>query len=117
MTTKARLVVYGSLVDPRGLSTWATVVKLISVILLDVIANSQHIKILKEDIENAFIQDHTKEQIYTRYGPKFGDREHSITLIVRSVYGLTIYAERFRTILADFLRTLGYVPSCYCIDV
>ena len=34
-------------------------------------------------------------------------------MIVRALYGLTISAERFRTILADFLRTLGFTPSRY----
>ena len=64
LTTKARLVFYGSPVDPRGLSTRATVVKVISVILLDIIADFQHIKVLKRDIGNAFIQDHTKKDLH-----------------------------------------------------
>ena len=84
---------YGSPVDPRGLSTRATVVKGISVRLLDVTADSQHIKVLSGDIGNDFIQDNTKEKIYTRCSPKFGDREHSVTVIVRALYGLTISDE------------------------
>ena len=51
---KARLVCNGNLVDPRGLSTQATVVKTISVRLLDVIASSQELRVLCGDIGNAF---------------------------------------------------------------
>ena len=62
LTYKARLVCDGSRVDPRGLSTHATVVKGISVRLLDLIADSQNLKVLCGDIGNAFIQAHTKER-------------------------------------------------------
>ena len=75
----------GSQVDPRGLSTRATVVKGISVRLLYIIADSQNFKDLTGKIGNAFIQAHVKENIYTRCGPKFGDREYSIAVIVRAL--------------------------------
>ena len=117
LTPKARLVCDGSQVDPRDLSTRATLVKGISVRLLYIIADSQNLKALTGDIGNAFIQAHTKEKIYTRCGPEFGDREHSIAVIVRALYDLTTSAERFRTMLANFLRTLGFVPSRYDRDV
>ena len=116
LTIKARLVFYGSRVDPRGLSTRATVVKGLSVRLLYIIADSQNLQVLTGDICNAFIQAHTKLMIYTICGPEFGDREHSIVVIVRALYGLTTSAERFITMLADFLRTLGFVPSRYDRD-
>ena len=58
---KARLVCDGSRVDPRGLNTRATVVKGISVRLLDLIANHWNKKILTGDIGNAFVQSKTEE--------------------------------------------------------
>ena len=116
LTTKTRLVFDGSQVDQRDLSTKATAVKLLSVILLDIIADSQNFKVLTDDIGNSFIQAHTKEKIYTICGPEFGDREHSIVVIVRDLYGLTTSAERFRTMIADFLRALGFLPSRYDRD-
>ena len=66
---------------------------------------------------NAFIQAHTKENIYTKCGPEFGDRAGSIATIIRALYGLTTSAERFRTMLADFLRTLEFTPSHFDRDV
>ena len=53
---KARLVCDGSMVDLKGLSTRATVVKGISVQLLDLITESQNLRVLTGDIGNAFIQ-------------------------------------------------------------
>ena len=82
LTYKARLVCDGSRVDPRGLSTRATVVKGISVRLLDLIADSQNLQVLCGDIGNAFIQANTKEKIYTRCDPEFDEHQHSIAIIV-----------------------------------
>ena len=74
-------------------------------------------RILCGDIGNTFIQAHTKIYIYTRCGPEFGERIDSITLIVRALYGLTTSAERFRTMLADFFCTLGFILSRFDRDV
>ena len=72
MTCKARLVCNGSQVDQKNLSTRATVVKSISVRLLDLIANALGLEVLCGDIGNAFIQATTNEKIYTKLGPEFG---------------------------------------------
>jgi hypothetical protein len=114
---KSRLVCDGSRVEARGLSTRATVVKGISVRLLDLIAESQQLKVLCGDIGNAFIQAKTNERVYTRVGNEFGEHAGKIALIVRALYGLTTSAERFHTLLADFLRTLGFTPSRFDRDV
>ncbi len=71
---KARLVCNESRVDPKGLSTRATVVKGISVRLMDVITNSQGLSVLCGDVGNASIQAMTNEKVYTRCGAEFGDR-------------------------------------------
>ena len=65
---KARLVCNGKLVDAGDLSTRATVVKTVSVRLLDIIAASQDLKVLTGDIGNAFVQATTNEKVYTRLG-------------------------------------------------
>ena len=36
---------------------------------------------------------------------------------MRDIYGLTTSTKRFRTMLADFLRTLGFLPSRFDRDV
>ena len=114
---KACLVCDGSRVDPRGLSTRATVVKVISVCLLDLIADAHNLDVIVGDIGNAFIQAKTKEKIYTRCGKEFRDRAHCIVLIKRALYGLTIGAACFRTLLAVFLRTPDFKPTRFDRDV
>ena len=52
---KARLVIQGFTIDPRDLETRSTVVKGISVRLLDVITHRDNLKILTGDVGNAFI--------------------------------------------------------------
>ena len=59
---KAWLVCDGSRVDPKGLSTKATVVKGISVRLMNVIADSQGLSVLCGDAGNAFIQAMTNKK-------------------------------------------------------
>ena len=117
LTRKARHVVMGNVVDPRGLSTRATVVKGIYVRLLNVIAHRDGLKMLCGDIGNAFIQATTREKIFTRCGPKFDDKSGCIAIIEKTLYGLTASAERFRTLLADFLRGMGFVPTHYDRDI
>ena len=58
------------------------------------------------DTGNTFIKSHTKEKEYTKYGPKFGEIKGSIAIIVRALYELTTSAERFKTMLVNFLRAL-----------
>ena len=68
---KARLVCDGSRVDPGSLNTRATVVRGISVRLLDVIAHHWSKRILTGDIGNAFVQSETEERVFTKLGPEF----------------------------------------------
>ena len=56
---------------------------------------------------------HTINKIHTRRGSEFCNKENSIAIIVPSLYGLTTSTEHFRTMLADFLQILGFVPSRY----
>ena len=114
---KARLVANGSTIDAKGLSTRATVVKGISVRLLDLIADAQGLKVLCGDIGNAFIQADTKERIYTRVGKEFGEYEGMVAIIIKALYGLTTSAERFHTLFADFIRSIGFTPTRFDRDV
>ena len=88
-----------------------------SVRLLDIITDALGLQVLCGDIDNASIQTHTTEKIYTRVGPEFGDRAYSLAIISRAIYGLTTRAKRFRTLLANFLRSLGFTPSRFDRDV
>ena len=75
-----------SCVDPYGLSTRATVVKGVSVRLLDLITDSKDLRVMCGDNGNTFTQANSKEYIYTRCGLEFGNYENSIDIIVRALY-------------------------------
>ena len=103
--------------DAGSLSTRATVVKGISVRLLDVIAHHHGLKMLCSDVGNAFINAYTKEKVWERAGPEFGPHAGSIVLIKKALCGLTTSAEHWSACFADFICKLGFVPSHYDHDV
>jgi hypothetical protein len=114
---KARLVAGGHLVDSMGISSRSTVVKGISVRLLDLIAHRDNLPILCGDIGNAFITADCLEKIYSRAGPEFGDREGSLMIFKKALYGLRSSSRAFRTHFADFLRSMGFSATRYDRDV
>ena len=114
---KARLVAGGHLVDPKGINSRSTVVKGISVRLLDLIAHRDNLPILCGDIGNAFITADCLEKIYSRAGREFDDREGSIMIFKKALYGLRSSSRAFWAHFADFLRSLGFAPTRYDRDV
>ncbi len=114
---KARLVAGGHTVDPMSVNSRSTVVKGISVRLLDLIAHRDNLQALCGDIGNAFITADCMEKIYSRAGPEFGDREGSILVFQKALYGLRSSSRAFRTHFADFLRSLGFFATRYDRDV
>ena len=68
---KECLVCSGSKIDPLGLTTFATIMKGISVRFFkfkDIFADSRNLKILCCNIGNTFIQPNTTYNIYTYCG-------------------------------------------------
>ena len=114
---KARLVAGGHLVDPKGINSRSTVVKGISVRLLDLIAHRDNLPILCGDIGNAFITADCMEKIFSRAGPEFGDREGAVMIFKKALYGLRSSSRAFRAHFADFLRSLGFFATRYDRDV
>ena len=114
---KAHLVAGGHLVDPRGISTRSTVVKGVSVHLLDVIAHRDNLKVLCGDVGNAFDTAPCLEKVYSRAGPEFGDCHDSIMVLAKALYGLRSSSRAFCGHFADFLHSLGFCSTCYDHDV
>lgn len=114
---KAQLVCDGSRVDPRTLNTQATVVRGISVRLLDVITHHWKKCVIAGDISNAFVQSPTEERVFTRLGDDFGEHAGKVELIVKTLYRLTTSAAVFWRAFANFLRSMGLTPVCYDRDV
>ena len=115
---KGRLVAGGHLVDPKGgINSRSTVVKGISVRLLDLIAHRDNLPILCGDIGNAFITADCLEKIYSWAGPEFGDREGTMMVFKKAIYGLQSSSTALRAHFADFLRSLGFSAALYDRDV
>jgi hypothetical protein len=114
---KARLVAGGHMVDPKGINPRSTVVKGISVRLLDLIAHRDTLVTLCGDIGNAFITADCMEKIYSRAGPEFDEREGAVLVLKKALYGLRSSSRAFRAHFADFLRGMGFSASRYDRDV
>ena len=115
---KGRLVAGGHLVALMdGISSRSTVVKGISVRLLDLIAHRYNLKSLCGDIGNAFITAPCLEKVYAVAGPEFGDQQDSIVMIEKILYGLKSSSRAFRNYFADHLRSAGFQPTRYDRDV
>ena len=68
----------GHLVDPKGISSHSTVVKGISVWLLDLIVHQDGLTMLCGNIGNAFITADCLEQVYSHAGEEFGNQQDAI---------------------------------------
>ena len=114
---KARLVAGGHLVDPCSISTHSTVVKGVSVCLLDVIAHCDNFKVLCRDVGNAFVTAPCLEKVYARAGPKVGDHQDAIMVLEKALYGLWSSSHAFQGHFADFLCSLGFCSVCYDCNI
>ena len=67
---------------------------------------------------NAFVNATTQEKVYAICGPEFGpDREGSVVVIHKALYGLATSCERWHAHLSDTLRALGFNPTRFDQDV
>ena len=108
---KARLVAGGHVINSSMFESYSSVVQTKSLRLLMTIALANGLKIITADIGNAFIQACTKEKIYSRCGPEFGDRNGCVIEIKKALYGLSTSARQWSLELGDTIKSYGFVPS------
>ena len=109
---KARLVAAGNTVDASDYNTYSSVVKTMSVRVLDVIAHRDQLKGICGDVKNAFVTAAARELVYVPVaGLEFGPRAGLTIIIKKVLYGLRTSAAAFRQLLADFIRSMGFIPS------
>jgi len=73
--------------------------------------------VIATDIGNAYLHAYTKEKVYTRAGPEFGELEGRNMVIVKAQYGLHSSSSRWHEVLSATLRELGYRPSLADTDL
>ena len=72
---------------------------------------NEGLKFITGDIGNAFVQANTKEKIYTIAGPEFGEKQDSVVILKKALYGLATSARQWSLALGDTIRELGFFPS------
>ena len=63
------------------------------------------------DIGSTYLESYTKEKVWFKAGPEFGDREGCTMIIIKALYGLKSSGLRWHERFADALRDNGFVPS------
>ena len=108
---KARMVAGGHVVNSTMHQSYSSVVHTRTVRLLQTIAMNEGLDMIVGDIGNAFVQAYTEEKIWSRAGPEFGDKEGSIIIFNKALYGLATSARRWNLALGDVLKTMGFNAS------
>ena len=108
---KARLVAGGHLTDTPIDSVYSSVVSLRGIRILAFLAELNDLELWATDIGNAYLESYTKEKVYIKAGPEFGDREGHTLVIVKALYGLKSSGLRWHERFADVLRDMGFFPS------
>ena len=108
---KARFVAGGHTTDVPTVLTYASVVSRDSVRIALTIAALNNLDVMACDIQNAYLTADCREKIWTRAGPEFGSEAGTVFLVKKALYGLKSAGAAFRTLLAETLYDLGYVPT------
>ena len=108
---KARLVAGGHTTETPAALTYASVVSRDSVRIALTIAALNDLQVLACDIQNAYLTAKCREKIWTVAGPEFGSEKGKIFIVRMALYGLKSSGAAFRSLLAETLHELEYVPS------
>ena len=114
---KARLVADGHKMDTPASMTYSTVVSRDSVRILLTIAALNDLDVKGADIQNAFLTSPTKERVWMRAGPEFGNDEGKVYIVVRALYGMKSASASFRSFMAEKLDNIGFRTSIADPDV
>ncbi len=101
----------GHLTETPVDTDYSIVVSLRGIRLLTFIAELNEAEVWCTDIGNTYLESFTREKVYIRAGPEFGDREGHILIIVKAIYGLKSSGLRWHERFTDVLRSMGFFPS------
>ena len=103
LTRKARYVAGGHLTNPPSSMTYASVVGREIVRIAFLVAALNDLKVLAGDIQNAYLNAHTKGRIYFRTGNEWKGDKGKIIVITRALYGLKSSGPIRQNHLADII--------------
>ena len=105
---KARFVADGSRVDPPDVNTYASVVSRESVRLAFLLAGLNGLDVFAADCEGAYLNAESRERLYTKCGPEFGEMEGRWAIITRALYGSKSAAASWRAAISKVIEDLGF---------
>jgi hypothetical protein len=119
---KARLVIGGHMVDPRGNDVYASHMRAESARILMTIADANGMSVAVGDISNAYLYADTAEKIYTTCGEEFHrsgliEEAGRTALVVKALYGLCGSGHQWWDMLSDTLRAMKFKRSRGDLDV
>ena len=105
---KARFVLDGSRIDTDNVPTYASVVSRESVRIAFTLAALNDLNVLAADCEGAYLNAPTREKLFTRCGPEFGEMQGRWAIIVRALYGSKSAAASWRATISGIIEGLGF---------
>ena len=108
---RARMVAGGHLTAVPDESVYSGVVSLRGIRIMTFLAELNQLEIWGADISSAYLEARTKEKLFVKAGPEFGDLEGHTLVVVKSLYGLRTSGVRWHERLSDCLRDMGFFPS------
>ena len=109
---KSRCVADGHLTDPCS-NSYSGVISLRTMRIALLVGELNNLRVMVDDIGNAYLEAMTQEKVYIVAGPEFGELEGHTLLIRKALYGLRTSGARFHDKLADTLRDMDFFP-CKC---
>ena len=113
---KARYVASGHNTETPAALTYTSVVSRDLVRIALTLNAFNELDVVACDIQNAYLTAQCREKIWTVAGPEFGSDIGKI-IIKMDLYGLKSFGTSFRSLLAETLHELNYVPSKAYPDV
>ena len=108
---KARLVAGGHRTEDPKDGVFAGIANLRSVRICCLLAELNGLEIWSADIAQAYLEAKTREKLYVKAGPEFGDLAGHFLVMDKGLYGTHSAGFRFAEHLADALRDFGWTQS------
>ena len=107
---RGRLVADGHLTNVPVESVYSGVVSLRGIRLLTFLSELNKIPMWATDISSAYLEAYTKEKIFIKAGPEFGEIAGDFLIIRRALYGLRTSGARWHEKFATCLAAEGFSP-------
>ena len=105
---KVRYVAGGHKTPEPTCNTYASVVSRESVRLAFMLATLNGLDILGADAEGAYLNSMSRERLFTKCGPEFGEFEGRYAIIRRALYGSKSAAASWRADISKVIAGLGF---------